>query len=104
MHPTAPAVPVGLSTKVGLASSAVLGVVAALAAILDGDHSAETIAALVTAAFVLYGVIRSRGDQAAALYANNAPVEADDTLHPSLEGVPVGPIPAQDEGDGEAAG
>jgi hypothetical protein len=63
--PTTP--PVGLSTRVGLAVAALLGVLGPLSTVLDGDQTPEAIGALVSAAIVLYGVIRSRGEQAAAL-------------------------------------
>jgi len=74
---TTPQVPVGLSTKVGLIATALAALAAAVAAVIDGDHTPETIAALVTAGLTLYGVIRSRGEQAAALYSRQEPLGAD---------------------------
>ena len=61
-------IPVGLGTKVGLLTASVGALVAALAAILHGDHSETTITGLIVAAITVYGVVRSRGEQAAALY------------------------------------
>ena len=40
--PAAPLVPVGLGTKLGVLGTAVLGVVAVLGAVLEGDHAPET--------------------------------------------------------------
>jgi len=68
-----PGVPVGLSTKVGLAATAIAGITAGVAAILNGDHTEETIASIITAGIILYGVIRSRGEQAAVLLAKQPP-------------------------------
>jgi len=68
--------PVGLATKVGLISSAIAGVAAGAAAVAGGDHSNETLGALVTAGIILYGVIRSRGEQAAVLLAKQPPAPA----------------------------
>lgn len=71
-----PEIPVGLATKAG-ATAGLVGLIAALvAAILDGDHTAETLGALGFAALNLYGLIRGRSDQAAALYASQSAARA----------------------------
>jgi hypothetical protein len=64
-----PKIPNGLATKVGLLATVAATGAAAVAAILDGDHSEETITLLVTAALTAYGLIRGRSEQAAAAYA-----------------------------------
>jgi hypothetical protein len=63
----------GLSTQVGLLSSAILGVVAIVTAILNGDHSSETIASLAAAVFTLCTTIGGRMYQAAQLLRGAAP-------------------------------
>lgn len=65
----APAVPVGLSTKLGLGVAAAAGVLSALSVILAGDVTDETIAALVTALGPLLAVIGGRMYQAGAAAA-----------------------------------
>jgi hypothetical protein len=71
--PAAPVIPVGLGTKAGLLMTAVLGVVAVLAAISNGDHSDETIAGLAGSVWVLSVTIGGRMAQAAAALRAAAP-------------------------------
>jgi hypothetical protein len=58
-------IPVGLATKLGIVVSAVFGFVAALTAVLDGDHSQETILTMILAAATVIAVIGGRMGQAA---------------------------------------
>lgn len=64
-----PQIPVGLATKAGLIASSLAAIFALVAAILEGDHSTETIGALIAAAAPLYAVIKGRMDQATATIA-----------------------------------
>lgn len=61
------AVPVGLATKLGVYGTSVLAIVALVTAVLDGDHTPETLTALGTAAVVLATTVYGRMVQAAAL-------------------------------------
>lgn len=61
-------IPVGLGTQLGTLGTVVLGFVALLTAVLHGDHSAETIAALLGAVTTLVTTIGGRMAQAAAIY------------------------------------
>lgn len=80
--PDAPPQPtVGLSTKLGLLAAAVGALVAGVSAILHGDHTEGTITGAAVAALSIYAVIRSRGEQAAAL-AMPAPVTTVVNTHP----------------------
>lgn len=88
------AVPIGLATKLGVWGTSVLAIVALATAVIDGDHTPETITALVTATIVLATTIYGRMKQAAAAY-RDAPsslqgvVEALDKLNAPLESVPL---------------
>lgn len=61
------AVPVGIATKLGVYGTSVLAIVALVTAVLDGDHTPETLTALATATIVLATTIYGRMVQAAAL-------------------------------------
>lgn len=61
---------VGLATKVGTLVAAIFGLVALVTAVLDGDHSQETITALVLTAVTVWTLMGGRYLQAAA--ANRA--------------------------------
>jgi hypothetical protein len=61
-------VPTGLATKLGVYGTSVLAIVALVTAVLDGDHTPETLIALATATIVLSTTIYGRMKQAAALY------------------------------------
>lgn len=60
-------IPIGLGTKLGVLAAAISSLVGAIFAIADGDHSPETITALVVAGGLIYGVVKGRMDQATAL-------------------------------------
>lgn len=76
--PKPPVIPVGLGTQVGLAATAVQWLVALVTALLAGDHSEETITALITGGVTLATVIAGRMIQAAAAYlADRAGVDYD---------------------------
>lgn len=62
----APQIPVGIATKLGVIASSLAAIFALVATILEGDHSTETIGALIAAALPLYAVIRGRMEQATA--------------------------------------
>jgi hypothetical protein len=66
---SAPAIPVGLATKLGLFAAALAALVAAGTAVLHGDHTLETITALIIAGVNVYGVVGGRMGQAAAAAA-----------------------------------
>lgn len=92
-------VPTGLATKLGVYGTSVLAIVALVTAVLDGDHTPETITTLVTATIVLATTIYGRMKQAAAAY-RDAPsslqgvVEALDKLNAPLDPVvPSDPEP-----------
>jgi hypothetical protein len=61
-------IPVGLGTKLGALGTLALGVAALVAAVLDGDHSQETLVALAGAVITLCTTIAGRFAQAAAIY------------------------------------
>jgi hypothetical protein len=62
-------IPVGLGTKLGVGVGALAALLAIVTAILNGDHSEETVSAALVAAANFYAVIRGRMDQAAAAAA-----------------------------------
>lgn len=61
------AIPVGLATKLGVYGTSVLAIVGLVTAVLDGDHTPETLTALATATIVLATTIYGRMKQAAAM-------------------------------------
>lgn len=61
-------IPVGLGTKLGALGTLALAAVALVAAVLDGDHSQETLVALAGAVIALCTTIAGRYVQAAAIY------------------------------------
>jgi hypothetical protein len=64
------AIPVGLGTMLGAFGTTILGVAALVSAVLGGDHTAETVGALASAAIVLVATIAGRFAQAYAIYRN----------------------------------
>jgi hypothetical protein len=68
-----PPVPVGLTTKLGVAVTAALGLVAGLTAVLNGDTSTETTTALGGAIATLVTVLAGRYAQAAVGVATTPP-------------------------------
>lgn len=66
--PTIPDTPaVGIATKLGVIVAALAPLLGALSTVLDGDQTPEALGTLGVAALALYGVIRGRSDQAAAI-------------------------------------
>jgi len=63
-----PQIPVGLGTKLGVVFASLASIAALVSAIIEGDHSEETIGAAVIAAASLWATISSRGGQAAEIY------------------------------------
>jgi hypothetical protein len=63
-------VPIGLSTQLGVYGTSVLAIVALVSAVLDGDHTLETLTALATATILLATTIYGRMKQASAVYHN----------------------------------
>lgn len=63
--PAEPTIPVGLATRLGTAVAAVFGLIALITAVLEGDHSQETIIALILAALNVFIVLGGRYAQAA---------------------------------------
>jgi hypothetical protein len=74
-----PNVAIGYLTIFGTLAAALAAGAAALAAILHGDHSEETIGALFTAGGIIYGVVRARGDQAAAALTAGVKIDPEPT-------------------------
>ena len=106
----APQIPVGIGTKLGVIASSLAAIFALVATILEGDHSTETIGALIAAALPLYAVIKGRMDQATAAVAKAPAVEhiADlvaERLSESThsDGTPVLAQPAQIDEPGNDA-
>jgi hypothetical protein len=72
-------IPEGLATKVGKYGAVLLGIVALVAAVLDGDHTEETIASLVGAVLLAVRMMDGRYKQAAAIYRDApSPRQLDD--------------------------
>ena len=67
MHPD---IPKGLATQIGQVVGAGFALVALVTAVLEGDHSQETITALILSAVTFVTLIVSRSAQAAAWYAS----------------------------------
>jgi hypothetical protein len=61
-------IPKGLATQLGVYGTAVLAIAALVSAVLNGDHTPETLTALATATIVLATTIYGRMKQAAAVY------------------------------------
>jgi hypothetical protein len=61
-------IPSGLATQLGVYGTSVMAIVALVTAVLDGDHTPETLIALVTATIILATTIYGRMKQAAAIY------------------------------------
>ena len=64
---------IGLSTQAGIIA-ALIAFILAIIAFVSGNRSEETIGALVTGAVILYGVIRGRMEQAAAITVAKAEI------------------------------
>lgn len=73
--PNLPDIPVGFTTKLGLIVAGVSGVAALVSAIIAGDHTEETIGALVAAVIALYKVLDGRYNQATAAVVTAPPVD-----------------------------
>jgi len=74
-----PVIPIGLGTKLGLSSAALFSLVALVAAVMNGDHTTETITALIIAGVSVVRTVDGRMAQGAAL-VTAAPVAADEGL------------------------
>lgn len=97
------AIPIGFATKLGVYGTSVLAIVGMVTAVLDGDHTPETLVALVTATIVLATTIYGRMKQAAALL-RDAPSplqgiqDAINVVNAPLEGAsPAIGVPMQDD-------
>lgn len=64
--PAHPPIPVGLGTKLGVIAGALAGLFAAVSAFASGDHSQETLGALIVAGANLLTVVGGRSAQAVA--------------------------------------
>ena len=99
--PTAPPntiVPVGWTSLLGVYSTAALAIVALVAAILNGDHSQETLLALAGAVITLVSTLAGRFAQAVAIYRAKpglgSIVEAAEIVNaPYPPPKPVPPVP-----------
>lgn len=88
-------IPIGLASKLGVYGTSVLAIVALVTAVLDGDHTPETLTALATATIVLATTIYGRMKQAAAMYR-----DAPSPLQGIQEGIgvlnaPLDPPPSE---------
>lgn len=63
--PVAPEIPVGLATRIGQVVAAIFGLIALATAVLNGDHSQETITALILSAVTVFVLMGGRYAQAA---------------------------------------
>jgi hypothetical protein len=57
-------IPVGLATKLGTVAGAAAALAALVSAVLEGDHTPETLGALAAATIAVYKVMAGRYDQA----------------------------------------
>lgn len=94
-------VPVGLATKLGIVAAALSAIVAAVTAILNGDHSAETFGAILVAGSSVYAVVTGRSAQAAAAISVYGLPQAMTPAAPIMAGTmgPSGPGMTPDDGD-----
>ena len=87
-HDVRQGIPVGLATQLGGLGTLVLAVVALVTAVLNGDHTPETISALAGAVIILATTVIGRMNQAAAVYRANPTVtgalEAADVVRAPL--------------------
>lgn len=90
-------IPIGFATKLGVYGTSVLAIVALVTAVLNGDHTPETLTALATATIVLATTIYGRMKQAAAVFRDApSPLQgAADAV--SVINAPLDPPPS-DEG------
>lgn len=70
-----PDIPVGFATKLGVIVSGLFGIAALVSAIINGDHTEETIAALAAAVVALYKVLDGRYNQATAVAETATPTD-----------------------------
>jgi hypothetical protein len=86
MNKSAPVIPVGLATRVGAVVGAGFTLVGLVTAVLDGDHSQETITAMILAAVAFVTLMSGRYAQAvidrigAAAVEDGEPDFTDDDL------------------------
>jgi hypothetical protein len=69
--PAQPVIPLGFASKLGVYSAAVLAIAALVTAVLNGDHSAETLTALAGAVITLATTLAGRFAQAYAIYRDS---------------------------------
>lgn len=69
----APEIPKGLATTVGQVVGAAFALIALVTAVLDGDHSQETITALILSAVTFITLMAGRFAQAAAWARSQGP-------------------------------
>lgn len=86
--PDLPDIPVGFATKLGVIVSALFGVATIVTAIMNGDHTEETIAALAAAVLTLYKVLDGRYNQATAQVTTAIPTDVVVTNVNGAEAVP----------------
>lgn len=85
-------IPLGVSSKVGFLVSAGLGVVSAVEAIANGDHTTAAISTLAGAVLVLFQTLGGRFAQAAALLRDVPPPQgSSQVVHEPLMGGTMGP-------------
>lgn len=109
--PAGPVIPIGFSTRVAQVVGAIFGLIALVTAVLDGDHSEETITALILAAVTVVTMLAGRYAQAVAAYladffqvddASGEPdVPSDEELKARYPGSPPPQDPPSAAGVGE---
>lgn len=74
--PAQPVIPLGFASKLGVYSTAALSIVALVTAVLDGDHTPETLVALAAAVITLATTLWGRFMQAYAIYRDKPGLES----------------------------
>lgn len=67
-------IPVGIATKLGTVAGAAAAVAAIVTAVLEGDHTPETLGALAAAVLAFWKVMDGRYKQATARRATSTPI------------------------------
>jgi peptidoglycan/LPS O-acetylase OafA/YrhL len=79
MIPTLPDVPIGFLTKLGVVVAAIIG---GVTAVLNGDHSEETITLIASSIATVVAVVLGRSIQNAAAIANKPAGYVSPADHP----------------------
>jgi hypothetical protein len=82
MIPTLPDVPIGFLTKLGVVVAAVAAIIGGVTAVLNGDHSEETITLIASSIATVVAVVLGRSIQNAAAIANKPAGYVSPADHP----------------------